>query len=100
MRCAQLIGVDSGMQIHLGDAGTEIEQRAFHVLAPTYSAVEDEMVREDHPFRFGEVAVREPHEPLTARAAHPQWKRELHRELEIHVEEVGAQLERAHMAVE
>ena len=95
VRRAQLVAVDGGVDEHLGDAGPEVEQRAFDRV-PSANWNEHEVIGEDDTLGRREVAVRESHDPLTTGRAHPERQAEVDRELEVHVEELGPQLERAH----
>ena len=52
------------------------------------------------PFLGREPPEREADVPLRARAGHAHRQIEVDRHLEVHVEELGAELQRAHVAVE
>ena len=77
--------------------GVQLEQQSLHTALRTRRA-HDDTVGEHGTLFCGETAEREPGDPLTLAVAEAHREAELHRELEVDVEEVGSLLERAEVA--
>ena len=91
--------VDRGVDVDLGDARLEVVHDALD--RPSTPDVHDhEVVGEQHALVGRQLAEREPDRPLGRRARQPDRQPELDREVEVDVEELGPQLERAHVGVE
>ena len=100
VRGAQLVGVDPRMQVHLGDARPQVEQRPARSRARAPTGASTKWSGNTTPSsaasrRNGKPTSRSPLAP-----AMRSGRREVDRQLEVHVEELGPQLQRAHVAVE
>ena len=91
--------VEGGMDVDLGHARLEVVDDALD--PPSTPDVHDhQVVREQDTFVGGELAEGEPDRPLGGGTRQPERQAELDREVEVDVEELGAQLERTHVGVE
>ena len=99
MRRAQLVGVERRVQVHLGDARPEIEECLLDRATRSDAGVH-EMVGVHDAFVSRELPVRETDQTLGARPGHAQREPAVDCHLEVHVEELGAQLQRPHVRVE
>ena len=88
MRRAQLVGVDRGVEVDLGDARPEVEQRALDLRAASRRCVYTKWSGNTTPSSSASAAVREADQALgRSRRRHAQRQAEVDRELEVHVEE-------------
>ena len=88
------------MDVHLGDARLEVVDDRARSLRRLPTFTTDEVVGEQDALVGGELAEREADRPLGGGARQPERQAELDGEVEVDVEELGAQLERAHVGVE
>ncbi len=89
----KLVGVDGRVGLDLGHAGGQLEEGPLDGPLGTdppgaFPGDGHEVVGEDGAFLGGELAEREPHEPLGGLAGEAQREAELQGELEVDVEEL------------
>ena len=100
MRRAQLVGVDRGVEVHLGDARAQVVRACARSRGGDPTCVYTKWSVNTMPSSAASRRNGKPTARLGARAGHAQRQLEVDRELEVHVEELGPQLQRAHVAVE
>ena len=99
-RGSQLVGVGAGVQRDLGDAGGELEEESFEPRRRRPGA--KATTRSGNTAPSSAASRRNGNPAMRSRrfVAEAHGQAELDRELEVDVEELGAQLERAEVAVE
>ena len=93
-------GVDGRLNMDFGDAGGEMFDRLVDPLAAAGAPVVVEMIREHHALVRGEVAEREAGLVLGDRRRQPDRQSELDSQLQVHVEELGAECDRREVRCE
>ena len=97
-RCrAQLVGVDAGVQAQLGDSGRQFEQGAFDLPMRARRGTHH-VIGEHGAFLGSQATEREARDAFRFGVAEAHRQPEVDGQLEVHVEEVGTQLEGGEMA--
>ncbi len=96
----QLRAVDGRVEVELGHARSQRGEVLLEDLPGPHAGHEAEVVGEDGAGLGRHRPGRETEVALHGRADHPQGQSELERQLQVDVEELGPQLQRAHVRVE
>ena len=96
----QLGGVDGGVDVDLGDTRAQVGEDPFDGPAASHAGDVQQVVGEQDALVGGQLAEGKAHDALGRRPGQPHRKPEVDGQLEIDVEELGPQGDRAHVRVE